>query len=56
MMKTLVIRVYDSERCTWRSFAVVPFEPNYKPRCGNGLHQFWPDRVKCACGVITRSI
>ena len=54
-MKTLVIDVYDDERQHWRSFAVVPYEANYKPRCGNGLHQFWPDRAKCACGGLTRT-
>lgn len=53
-MKTLRIDVWDSAKKEWRSFDVVPYEPNFAPHCRNGLHQFWPAAKCCACGGNNR--
>lgn len=55
-LTTLQIDLWDAKKKQWRQFAVIPYEPNFKPRCGNNLHQFWPTRDKCACGGINLTV
>lgn len=50
----LRIELYDVARAQWRSFGVVPFDPGYRPKCGQGLHQFQPDAKRCPCGEVER--
>jgi hypothetical protein len=48
------IELYDAVTRIWRGFEVVPNDPEFVPRCGNGLHQFYPTALQCACGAIKK--
>lgn len=47
------IMVFDEVRQEFRDFEVVPGGV-YAPCCGNGLHQFAPRNLTCACGKVHR--
>ena len=46
---TVRIVIYDVAKQQWRYFDV---DDHYAPRCGNGLHQFYPSAARCVCGAI----
>lgn len=56
MAPELRIDVWDQIRREWRSFVVIPYEPNFKPTCRYPLHQFWPSTDACACRAMTRTV
>ena len=46
------IELFDSVRSEWRTFEA---DQEFKPRCGNALHQFYPEAPKCVCGKVIRT-
>ena len=46
------IDVFDGTREEWRSFDA---DQEFKPRCANMLHQFYPSAAKCVCGRVMRA-